>query len=210
MPKKTAKQRAAEVRPDLRDGRVKGGIRRHAKSIAAAAARGEAQPKGTQHKRLTIKQERLVDAVTDPEVLTLNEAAAMAGMAASQASTSLRNPKIEAAIAQRRRERLDKSRDLRALGERLLRSGAHELERRGMDPEQRLRVGGAILELESKVRDKLGDPDPVGVDTVVLEAQTTRLVRSIVRAAIRCALERPDKARDVLARLETKLSPHQA
>lgn len=104
-------------------------------------------------RRLTIRQDRLVDAVLDPTITTQRQAGAVAGYSErskdSIVSISLKKEKLQREISLRKRSRSDKARAILS----------HSLEKtldevsRSTDPEFILKAGAAA----TMIIEKLGD-----------------------------------------------------
>ena len=160
-----------------------------------------------QSQQLTIKQDRIIDAVLDPKVSTRKDAAIVAGYSAktadSQASQVLSNPKVAQALEKRREQRSDKAKGDLAKFERMASKFGKAVD--AIDPERldaqtligSLQVFQKLKESELQIRERYGIDR--ASDPQVLASQA-RSLQALIVTAIRCAIERPAVAARILAR----------
>jgi len=145
--------------------------------------------------QITLRQERLADALLDPKITTKTEALLKAGYAKS---TAFKNQGrvtgavgTEIALARRRKQQADKARGLRGLAERLLSDGEKRLSKleEELSPLEQIQTGAGLLKLARE----LGDTGPDrGEARAYFVAYLHKAMRRSFRAGFKAALEGRD------------------
>ena len=146
---------------------------------------------------LTVKQARLVKLIGDEVYDTVKEAAVEAGYSALQSTiyTVLSSGKIQRALDKYRNNGSTQALDLIKSGESIV-SSSLEQAKRDLQPAARVQMGLALIKAGSDKASVFGHAErtPVELDSI------TSWLHRVIRAAVRCGMERPEVARRILSR----------
>lgn len=159
---------------------------------------------------LSLKAERLVEAVLDPKTASLTHAGKIAGYGtATSAHRAYRNAQTQEAIARRLREKSDKSKGLLGKFDRQLRKLSSRIDKFDDDDMQltpaelmgTLKILQDLRKGELEIRERFPQLDPSSDDDAKTRAASW--IQSYTATVLRCALDRPHVAARILARTAT-------